>query len=487
MYATYLDFTGAIPVVPNAIAVDSQGRAWVVGPTCACPAGGAACGATPVLIPGTLACAYGTASAIRELDANGAELLVSMTFGGGPAGRFLVYRDSAMGVAIDAADSAWVVGTAETNLVPTTPNALEPQRSVPSVGGGSGLGYVLKLSPSGGLLYGTYVGTDAGDAIASVAVDQGGRPYFALNSRSVQVRFPCAAAVATVMALSGDGSTILASRDLLTPVGTIALDGSGGLYAAGFTQTLAFLTTPGTLQPFYPGGSNSGFLAKLDLTASAPQLRCVVNAASLRPGNLEGAVAPGEIVTLAGKDLPANSKVSFDGHPAPILYADANQINAVVPYELSAPTATVSVEGAGGFVLPVFPAIPALFTADSSGSGPVAALNQDGTVNSSNNPAKAGSIISVYMTGLGIMTPPLADGQLGPLQPPFPVPLLGVGATVNGVITQVLFAGQAPGLIAGAVQVNLRIPLGTVSGNGSLIVYVGNYRSQTVPTTIAVQ
>jgi uncharacterized protein (TIGR03437 family) len=85
------------------------------------------------------------------------------------------------------------------------------------------------------------------------------------------------------------------------------------------------------------------------------------------------------------------------------------------------------------------------------------------------------------------MTPPIGDGQLGPLQPPFPVPVLGVGATVNGVVATVLFAGQAPGLIAGAVQVNVRIPPGTTSGNVGLIVYVDNYRSQVGPTTIAVQ
>jgi uncharacterized protein (TIGR03437 family) len=101
-------------------------------------------------------------------------------------------------------------------------------------------------------------------------------------------------------------------------------------------------------------------------------------------------------------------------------------------------------------------------------------------VNSSANPAWPGSIIAVYMTGVGrYRGGPLLfqDGWLGPLQPPFPVPVLGVGATVNGKAAEVLFAGQAPGLIAGVAQVNLRVPDDTPSGMARLVVYVGDFAS----------
>lgn len=91
------------------------------------------------------------------------------------------------------------------------------------------------------------------------------------------------------------------------------------------------------------------------------------------------------------------------------------------------------------------------------------------------------------MTGVGAMTPPIGDGQLGPLQAPFPAPVLGFSATVNGVEAPVLFAGQAPGLIAGAVQVNIQIPAGTASGSAQLMVYIGNYQTQISGTTIAVR
>jgi uncharacterized protein (TIGR03437 family) len=433
----------------------------------------------------------GSASAIRKLDANGAALLVKMTFGGGGNPDSGGFRDSALGVAMDATDSAWVVGTTQTKLVPTTPGAIEPQRPPSPFGPGFGFAYALKLSPSGDLLYGTYLGTNGvgGNEILSVAVDSQGIPYFALISGFVG-NFMSSS---TVMALSADGSTVLVSTDLSSPVQVIALDGNGGLYAAGYTYKRSFLTTPGVVQPLFPGGPFSGYAAKFDLTtkASAAKFSSLVNAASFVPGYNpsfpEGAVAPGEIVTVFGKSLPANPKVSFDGRTAQILYADANQINTVVPFEVSAPSTVVSVEGAGGFTLPVWPAVPALFATNSSGRGQVAALNQDLSVNSSTNPAKAGSIVAVYMTGVGAMTPPIGDGQLGPLQPPFPAPVLGVSATVNGVNAPVLFAGQAPALIAGAIQVNVQIPAGTVSGNAGLIVYVGNYQTQLGGTTIAVQ
>ena len=84
------------------------------------------------------------------------------------------------------------------------------------------------------------------------------------------------------------------------------------------------------------------------------------------------------------------------------------------------------------------------------------------------------------------MTPPIGNGQIGPLAPPYPAPVLGVGAAVNGVVTPVLFAGQAPRLIAGAVQVNVQIPIGTLPGTALLVVYIWNYQTQLGFNTIAV-
>ena len=78
-------------------------------------------------------------------------------------------------------------------------------------------------------------------------------------------------------------------------------------------------------------------------------------------------------------------------------------------------------------------------------------------MNSFANPASAGSVIMVYGTGFGALNPPLSDGQAATDAVPT---LLPVTATVGGVPANVLYAGAAPGLVAGLVQINLQIPAG---------------------------
>ena len=158
--------------------------------------------------------------------------------------------------------------------------------------------------------------------------------------------------------------------------------------------------------------------------------------------------------------------------------AQSDQINAVVPFEVTGSVSKIMVQGAGQTLGPgmteVFDAVPALFTIDGSGKGQAAILNEDGTVNSPSNAAPRGSVISVFMTGAGRLNPPQPDGSLGPLSPPFPAPVLGVGSSIG----QVLYAGAAPGLIAGATQVNIRISGDTPPGDKApVVVYIGNFAS----------
>ena len=158
----------------------------------------------------------------------------------------------------------------------------------------------------------------------------------------------------------------------------------------------------------------------------------VVNAASY----IGGSVAPGEIVTIFGSglgppmptglQLDANgyvssslggTKVLFDGVPAPMIFAQSAQLSTVVPYRVSGQVSTqlqISYQGvvSNAITLGVALASPGVFTAGSSGSGQGAILNQDGTVNSANNPAAVGSYISIYATGDGQTAPPGVDGKL---------------------------------------------------------------------------
>jgi len=205
----------------------------------------------------------------------------------------------------------------------------------------------------------------------------------------------------------------------------------------------------------------------------------VLNGGSL----LSGPVAPGEIITLFGSGigpvsaqqplgspsttLLAASRVLFDGTPAPLLYAAPNQINAVVPYKVDGKTTTqLQVESQGqviaGLALSVATAVPAIFTLGASGVGPGAILNQDSSLNTPLNPADRGSVVSVFATGAGQTDPPGIDGQVAGAI--LPIPLLRVAVQIGRMDAQVLYAGAAPGLISGVLQVNVLVPLGAPSG-----------------------
>ncbi len=125
---------------------------------------------------------------------------------------------------------------------------------------------------------------------------------------------------------------------------------------------------------------------------------------------------PGSASRLARLPLPlpmsiADTSVTVSGVPAPLLYESPGQINAQVPWEVPAGPATVVVRTRGtssaAVNVTIQPAAPGLFT-DQTGSA--AALNADGSVNSQENPAAAGSVISVFFTGQGPVTTAVDDG-----------------------------------------------------------------------------
>lgn len=66
-------------------------------------------------------------------------------------------------------------------------------------------------------------------------------------------------------------------------------------------------------------------------------------------------------------------------------------------------------------------------------------------------------LVTLYATGAGAMVPSMTDGSRAPLPLPLPVPRLDVRAD-PGKPAQILYAGAAPGMVAGALQVNARVP-----------------------------
>lgn len=273
-------------------------------------------------------------------------------------------------------------------------------------------------------------------------------------------------------------------------VGHLRLSDAGDLYIGGNNAGYYFA-------PDNSVGGGGRFAGVID-TNQAPTIPhgCLVNATQ-NVGDLGGFslfVAPGQMVTLFGEGLGPHSpapaqwnpdgtlanslagvQVLFDGIPAPMLYAQYNQVNCIVPFEIAAnKTTSVVLQYAGTqtgpLVFHVARSVANMFTKDYAPGADVIAINQDGSLNSADHAAPRGSVVSLFATGLGQTNPPLQDGQIVPGAAPatpgisvyFWYSTSGSGAKVAA---DILYQGAAPGGVAGVYQLNVRIPDNALTGH----------------------
>lgn len=238
----------------------------------------------------------------------------------------------------------------------------------------------------------------------------------------------------------------------------------------------------------------------------------VVNAASYAP--FTAGVSPGELVLIYGSNLgPStlqgasslplptildNVKVLINNIAAPIVYVQANQIAAVVPFEVTQPNTTVAQfqvinNGQSSNVITEFVNLttPGVFTQDENGFSDAAALHADGSPVTSSSPAQAGETVQVFMSGLGAVFPSILDGVGAPTTP-LSTTSNTFTADISGTTATVAFQGLAPGF-AGLYQVNIQIPSGLTSGDNALdlggpdsytseaFISIGDPASTTVP------
>jgi uncharacterized protein (TIGR03437 family) len=206
-----------------------------------------------------------------------------------------------------------------------------------------------------------------------------------------------------------------------------------------------------------------------------------VNGANWRSGDF----APGSLITLfgenfstgtasaAGYPLPetlAGVRVILNGAPAPLLYVSPTQINAVVAADVWLGRGGVIIQNGLGqnqqIPITIAETAPELFIWNT---GDVIAFNADGTMNDAANPAAAGSVITVYLTGVGPVDPPVPTGSPAGLQP-LSVSTSDFSAEVGGAPAVVEWLGMAPGY-AGLGQANIRIPEG-LAGRMSIKLFI---------------
>lgn len=304
------------------------------------------------------------------------------------------------------------------------------------------------------------------------------------------------------------GTTVKAGTTPLTTPAPVIVSGT----QIQAVVPASMLVTPGSIVSIVvsnpaPGGD---CLTPQTLTVSStPVVQAILNAASYTGTS----VAPGEIVALFGTAIGppvptlinvtngfvdtslGTLLVTIGGQPAPILYADPNQITVQVPYEVipgPIPQAiSVTPSQASGSVV-VGTISPGIFTADGSGIGQAAAIVQSSTtnavsLNSATSPAHAGDWISLYLTGEGdwLTAPRLHTGYVVPAPvPPAQLPSIPAASpsvptvTVGGVTAPVLYAGAIPGSIIGLLQINFTVPPGVTPGSAQVVVTIGSMTTQ---------
>ncbi len=204
-----------------------------------------------------------------------------------------------------------------------------------------------------------------------------------------------------------------------------------------------------------------------------------------------GPFAPGEIVAIYGTSLgpgagvssafdpgsaplrvaSAGVSVAVNGKAAPLYYVSTGQVNVQIPYEVNGqPQASISVSYNGAAssaqAIPIVASAPRLYPG---------IFNQDGSLNSPDHPAAAGSIVILFATGQGVTSPPSVTGKVA--SAPYPGPVGPVRVLIGGLDAGILFAGQAPGT-AGVMQVNATVPVGITASTADVSLIVGSAPGQ---------
>ncbi|MGO9230914.1 MAG: SBBP repeat-containing protein [Bryobacteraceae bacterium] len=498
VYSTYLGGTGTDS--GNAIAADAGGDAFVTGSTTSTN--------FPVLGPYQSALKGTTNAFVAKIGAvsatNNSVALIYSTYLGGNG------NDEGLGIAVDKSGVVYVTGDTSSTNFPVTPGTYQS-----TYGGGTSDAFVAQLDGSGKTLqYATYLGGSGTDFGGSIAIDSAGNSYVTGGTSSTN--FPITgdafqssnkgATNAFVAGLNPFLSGLLFSSYLggsgtaSVPTGTtnngdfgtgVAVNCAAGLVVAGVTTSTDFPTTSGAATPSYPGVAPDSFVAQVGAGPGIPDISPggIVNDASFSTGP----VAPGSLVAIFGSGMAPFSQlfsgfplttslsgvtVSVNGVNAPMFYAGWGQVNIQVPFETGAGTAVAiannSCGSSGPVEFSVAQAAPYIF--QNAAGQATAVLNQDYSVNSSTNPAVVGSYLQVYLTGIGSVSNPPADGSAASLTKLSPS-TLPWSATISGwtSTSQYNFLGLAPGWV-GLDQANVMVP-GLSTGAYPLIITVGGVAS----------
>ncbi|HEV2418706.1 MAG TPA: SBBP repeat-containing protein [Terriglobia bacterium] len=411
IYSTFLG--GSNADAGQAIAIDSAGEAFVTGFTLSAD--------FPTQSPLQGAGGGGDAF-VTKLNAAGSALLYSTYLGGSG-------EDRGLAIAVDGAGDAFVAGSTQSPVFPTTQGAFQTQP-----GGGTDA-FVAEVNPAGSqLIYSTLLGGSGNDQANGIALDPAGNAYVAGSTSSPN--FPT---VSPSQASLGEGACASTCSNafvaVVKPGGTgliystylggngpdygqaITADSSSNAYVAGTTASSTFPATGGVFQGTYAGSgtSGNGFITKI---SPANVAALALNPQTLKFGNQALGIASSPLtVTLTNA---GSTPMSITGFAAsdPEFAATANTCNGSL--------------AAGGAQCTV----SVTFTPSSTASTTTAI-----TANLAITDSAAGSPQQVALTGTGATPGPGITFSPSPLS--FPgTPL--VGASVGPLPVTLTNSGTAP-------------------------------------------
>jgi hypothetical protein len=259
VYSTYAG--GSALEMSGDIAVDTSGRAYIVGSTASSN--------------------FPTANSVQTANAGGDDdIFVARLNAAGTALEYSTYlggngSDHGLGIAVDAAGNAYISGETGSLNFPIA-GAVQP-----FFAGGGFDGFAAKLNASGSaLLFSTFLGGNGQDTASGIAIDAAGNVY--LTGGTYSTNFPTMAPFkafltgvndAFVAKLATAGSPLLYStyhggngQDIAY---RIAVDNGGNAYVGGFTESTDFPTVGAFQGMRSPAFFPDGFVSKINATGSA--------------------------------------------------------------------------------------------------------------------------------------------------------------------------------------------------------------------------
>jgi hypothetical protein len=408
---------GPSPDIATSVAVDSSGRASVVGYVYSAdfPVTTHAFQSTQKSIPNVF---------VAKFAADGSGLVFSTYLGGSQVfGGF--GTENPGGIATDSAGNTYVTGLTGSSDFPVTPGAFQQQFATSTFSSSQDTGFVTAFDPDGSVLYSTFLGGNADTSPRALAVDSTGEAFVTGTSNSPD--FPLVNSLFGPPTSGGSGSNFVTEFDktgdqliLSTTLPTyggagdlsIAASSTGDIYVAGEAAS-GFPVTGGVFQATFGGGNYDTFIAKINAVQ--------VPLATVSPSSLN--------FSTVGLGLSASQAITFSSAgSAPMTIAaititgDFSQTNTcpLAPSTLAARTPctiTVTFEPRSTGALTGQLTVkndartsPQVVTLTGVGTSGTAQLSATSLTFASQHVATASAVQSVTLTNTATTTPLLISG-----------------------------------------------------------------------------